>query len=160
MDIRKDLDLGWGDALMDDSRGEMSRLALPCLGSSGSSDSEYIDNNIHEEDSTSMNIHMETDDDWGWRLQSTALHPVPAFYPMDPRSTRRIYLGRRREGKERGITSVEELTHRISKACRTLSVYGCWDNMSPSVTLSTMEMVEMDIAIYSDNDNCDGKFQS
>jgi len=92
------------------------------------------------------------DDDWGWRLRSKAVHPVSPFYPMDPRSTRRIYLvidDTNEGGEEKNKNTVEEISHRISTACQSLSVHGIWNNKSSSANLNSMERVEMEINIYS-----------
>jgi len=86
------------------------------------------------------------DDDWGWKLHNKAVHAVPAFYPMDPRSTRRVNLASQDEGGEE--SSIGEISHRISTACQSLSIHGIWNNTSPSATLCSMERVEMEITIY------------
>lgn len=139
-DIRGDIALGWGGV-----------AAAPASASSSANNDG---------------------DGWGWRLQNNAVRPVPAFYPMDSRSTRRINLtkvaGEEAEetgeennenkiNKQQQEVDVGEVSRRISTACQKLSIHGIWDNSSPSASLSSMERVEMDIAIYSGNDTSNGK---
>jgi hypothetical protein len=105
------------------------------------------------------------DDDnqqWGWRLQFNAVRPVPQFYPLDPRSVRRINLSMDNDsilmdGGDDGMmddadtaasATIEEISNRISTACQCLSIHGVWDNLCPSTTLSSMEQVEMEINLY------------
>ena len=99
---------------------------------------------------------------WGWRLHGNAIQPVPQFYPLDPRSIRRIYLGTDEydsNNMEGGVDdedannnnnhiAIEEISQRISTACQSLSIHGVWDNLCPSTTLSSMEQVEMEINLY------------
>jgi hypothetical protein len=97
-------------------------------------------------------------DQWGWRLQNSAVRHVPTFYPMDSRSTRRIDLSAKIEVKNdvnemnnpSEVTSflIEDVSYRISTACQRLSIYGVWDNMCPSAALCSMEFVEMEVNIY------------
>eukprot|EP00579_Thalassiosira_antarctica_P029395 CAMPEP_0202032848 /NCGR_PEP_ID=MMETSP0905-20130828/65741_1 /ASSEMBLY_ACC=CAM_ASM_000554 /TAXON_ID=420261 /ORGANISM="Thalassiosira antarctica, Strain CCMP982" /LENGTH=291 /DNA_ID=CAMNT_0048596721 /DNA_START=429 /DNA_END=1300 /DNA_ORIENTATION=- len=77
-DIRGDLALGWGGVHV--SRGDEA------TGNKASDNNDDNNNNA--------------DDDWGWKLHNKAVHPVPAFYPMDPRSTRRVNLASQDEGGE------------------------------------------------------------
>lgn len=102
------------------------------------------------------NDNNDMDDEWGWRLQNKSVHPVPSFYPMDPRSTRKVYLesthpnqgGMEEKTSAQLPHSIEEVSLRISTACQSLSVHGLWDNHSPTATLSSMERVEMEINLY------------
>jgi len=129
-DIRGDLALGWGD----DRRASIGELASP----GNESVNSINDNNIQ--------------DDWGWKLRSKAVRPVPAFYPMDPRSTRRINFANQERGGEGDNwevgTSIKEITQRISRSCQRLSIHGIWDNKCSTAKLSSMERVEMEITIY------------
>lgn len=161
-DIRGDLALGWGDTVA--RGGGANGRAASAQGSAR----DAAGDSGHDHD-------VARGEDWGWKLHDQAVRPVPPFYPMDPRSTRRIRLARsdarpppRAEGEEGGeagkeeemktsegaimerISPIHEISHRISKACQSLSVYGIWDNMCPSATLSSMERVEMEITIYLD----------
>mmetsp|Transcript_26852 Transcript_26852/g.48700 ORF Transcript_26852/g.48700 Transcript_26852/m.48700 type:complete len:706 (+) Transcript_26852:618-2735(+) len=102
------------------------------------------------------------DDDWGWRLHSKAVRPIPPFYPVDARSIRRVYLTNDNNNQQQGegaedemkvdentaSNTIEEVSRKISSACQSLSIYGVWNNNSPSATLSSMERVEMEINIY------------
>jgi len=133
-DIREDLASGWGG----DTAGVMGDGA----GSGAVARSHVSDH----DDSTNAG------DDWGWRLRSKAVHPVSPFYPMDPRSTRRIYPVNDDNNEGEGgnnKNTVEEISHRISTACQSLSVHGIWKNKSSSAHLNSMERVEMEINIYS-----------
>lgn len=85
------------------------------------------------------------EDEWGWRLQNEAVHPVPSFYPMDPRSTRKVNL---ENTHEEAAHSIEDISLRISKACQSLSIFGMWENNTSSATLSSMERVEMEVTFY------------
>mmetsp|Transcript_22611 Transcript_22611/g.38742 ORF Transcript_22611/g.38742 Transcript_22611/m.38742 type:complete len:682 (-) Transcript_22611:142-2187(-) len=146
-DIRGDLVRGWGSA-------RSTGTGAPIFRSAAASDaSGNNDNNINNNNSMQ--------DDWGWRLHNKAVHPVPAFYPMDPRSSRRIDLVNNNQSQsvEGGVeemkvdvnatvTLVGEISHRISTACQKLSIHGIWDNTSPSATLFSMERVEMEITFF------------
>ena len=103
--------------------------------------------------------------EWGWKLNSQAVRPLPPFYPLDSRSTRKLLLAsdlktpsHQQEtdlkspplGKE--FHSIEAISNRISNACQRLSIQVDWDNESPCATLLTMEMVEMVISIYLGGD--------
>jgi hypothetical protein len=133
-DIRGDWTTGWGD-------GGGLGLGLHDLAVVDARDSQY-----------------NGGDQWRWRLQNSAVHPVPAFYPMDSRSTRRIDLSRKinLEYQLEGANSsestnvlIEDISYRISTACQRLSIHGVWDNLCPSATLCSMELMEMEINIYS-----------
>ncbi|KAL3822424.1 hypothetical protein ACHAXA_007431 [Cyclostephanos tholiformis] len=97
-------------------------------------------------------------DKWGWRLQNSAVHSVPAFYPMDSRSTRRIDLSVKKESQYdlKGVKNpsnstnllIEDVSYRISAACQRLSIHGVWDNLCPTAALCSMEFVEMEVRIY------------
>jgi hypothetical protein len=128
-DIRGDLATGWG---VDSSNGGWD------LG--GHRRSVAAPNQINNN-----NNNMEEDDQWGWRLQNSSVRSVPAFYPLDSRSTRRINLVNDLKGVNHLI---EDISYRISTACQRLSIHGVWDNMCPSATLCSMELVEMEINIF------------
>jgi hypothetical protein len=107
-------------------------------------------------------------DQWGWRLQNSAVHPVPAFYPMDSRCTRRIDLSEKidpeyhLEGSNSSESTnalIEDISYRISTACQRLSIHGVWDNLSPSATLCSMELMEMEIKIYLGESDAAGESQ-
>ena len=137
-DIRGDLATGWGE----DSRNGG-------WGLGGHSRSVADPNQI-----ISNNNNMDEDDQWGWRLQNSAVRPVPAFYPLDSRSTRRINL----VNDLRGVNHlIEDISYRISTACQRLSIHGVWDNLSPSATLCSMELVEIEIKIYLDESDAAGE---
>ncbi|KAL3822425.1 hypothetical protein ACHAXA_007432 [Cyclostephanos tholiformis] len=122
-DIRGDLATGWG---IESSNGGW--------GYGGHNRSVATSNqNIID------NENME-DDQWGWRLQNSAVRPVPAFYPMDSRSTRRIDLV--------NDLVTDDISCRISAACQRLSIHGVWDNLCPTAALCSMELVEMEVNIY------------
>jgi len=114
-----------------------------------------VRNNVSDSGSNNM------DDDWGWRLHNKAVHPVPSFYPLDPRSTRRVHLANKEEMEMEETTterphSVDEVSHQISTACQSLSIHAIWDNNSSTATLRSMERVEMEITIHTD----DSEFQT
>ena len=122
-DIRGDLATGWG---VESSNGGWG------LGGRDRSVAAANQNIID-------NDNME-DDQWGWRLQNSAVRHVPAFYPMDSRSTRRIDLV--------NDLVTDDISCRISTACQRLSIHCVWDNMCPSAALCSMELVEMEVNIY------------
>jgi len=132
-DIRGDWTTGWGG-------GGGLGLGLHGLAVADARDSQYNEG-----------------DQWGWRLQNSAVHPVPDFYPMDSRCTRRIDLSEKRDpeyqlegsnSNESTNALIEDISYRISTACQRLSIHGVWDNFSPSATLCSMELVEIEINIY------------
>ena len=109
--------------------------------------------------------------DWGWKLHTHAVRPLPPFYPLDPRSTRRLLLAHDlskpppQQGgdslagervvaaqsptqRDNDLHSIEAISKRISNACQHLSIQAEWDNGVPCATLLTMEMVEMVISMY------------
>lgn len=127
LDIRADVasGWGWGDTGLGVSGGsDRSLLAAP---SSINGNSSNMDQDEHHQ--------------WGWKLQDNAVNSVPAFYPMDSLSTRRIVLG----GE---FSTTEDISSRISTACQSLSIHGVWANVSPTATLCSMELVEMEVNIY------------
>jgi len=134
--IRRDPAAGWG--------GDATSFA-DC----GVADAAAARSHVSADD------NINADNDWGWRLQSKAVHPVSPFFPMDPRSTRRILLATTctQEWGGSGVNenTTKEISHRISTACHKLSVHGIWNNNSPSAKLSSMERVEMEVNIYLDN---------
>eukprot|EP00571_Detonula_confervacea_P013632 CAMPEP_0172310878 /NCGR_PEP_ID=MMETSP1058-20130122/12901_1 /TAXON_ID=83371 /ORGANISM="Detonula confervacea, Strain CCMP 353" /LENGTH=684 /DNA_ID=CAMNT_0013023855 /DNA_START=638 /DNA_END=2692 /DNA_ORIENTATION=- len=154
-DIRSDLASGWG--------GDTSSVGMMggSLDRGNRATAAFARNN---NDNTNNNHDaMDEDDGWTWRLRDQAVHPVPSFYPMEPRSTRRLYLADRRGGdkmmggmkhpgdlvdEDATFHSVEEISQRISTACQSLSIQGFWDNACPSATLCSMERVEMEINLY------------
>lgn len=130
-DIRGDLDAGWGDR----DASVVDAVGVPASPLT----------HAHASDVGAANAN----DDWGWKLRGEAVHPVSPFFPMDPRSTRRIALWREEEEGVRDYSDrIEEISLRISTACQKLSVYSIWNNESSSATLSSMERVEMEISIY------------
>ena len=157
-DIRGDLAAGWGGA--DDGIFRSSRPSL--------SSAARVEQNDDGNNNTNNN-NVEDHDEWGWRLQNKAVHPIPLFYPMDPRNTRRVSLYKQ-GGEETTTTtttfdhskmdddeeedaqqqqhSIEEISMRISTACQSLSIQGLWDNASASATLCSMERVEMEVNMY------------
>lgn len=56
--------------------------------------------------------------------------------------------------KERHLIS--DVSHRISDACQQLSIQGSWDNLRASVTLFSMERVEMVVTMYFDDKTVSG----
>ena len=99
---------------------------------------------------------MDEDDQWGWRLENSAVLPVPAFYPLDSRSTRRINL----VNDPKGVNHlIEDISYKISTACQRLSIHGVWDNLCPSATLCSMELMEMEIKIYLGESDAAGESQ-
>lgn len=79
-DIRSDLAAGWGE--------DISGAALAVAASR----SEISHNNSTMDEDNNDDNNNNNEDDWGWRLNKLAVQPVPSFYPMDARSTRRITL--------------------------------------------------------------------
>ncbi|KAL9182734.1 hypothetical protein ACHAXT_004013 [Thalassiosira profunda] len=144
-DIRGDLASGWGEDLSGRAlRG--SPTGRPVFRAPAAVGEDNDDNNDEE-------------DEWGWRLRDKAVQPLPEFYPVDPRSTRRVVLAAG-EGKadddaeSRSVQrTVEEVSLRISAACQKLSVHGLWDNGTPTATLSSMERVEMEVNMYLGDDD-------
>ena len=165
-DIRGDLDAGWGEG--------MSAARL-----SGSGRHNAMDDDVRTSDNNNMDEDQQEEEDdndpWTWRLRDRAVRPVPSFYPMDPRATRKLRMaGRQRDGvrEEEGsggmmtamegvqkigaapssaseeVRSVGEISRRISDACQKLSIQGHWNNGLPSATLFSMERVEMEISLY------------
>jgi hypothetical protein len=143
-DIRGDWTTGWGG-------GGGLGLGLRGLAVTDARDSQYNEG-----------------DQWGWRLQNSAVHPVPAFYPMDSRCTRRIDLSEKidpeyqLEGSNSSESTnalIEDISYRISTACQRLSIHGVWDNLSPSATLCSMELMEMEIKIYLGESDAAGESQ-
>ena len=105
--------------------------------------------------------------DWGWKLNTQAVRPLPPFYPLDQRSTRKLLLATdlaslsSAQGGDmvdasastgRDLHSISAISQRISNACRHLSIQVEWDNGVPCATLLTMEMVEMVISMYLGGD--------
>jgi hypothetical protein len=143
-DIRGDLATGWGLQNHNTTRSNNS--------------THNIRNNHHHEDSIDVNEDETNNNDqqrqqWGWRIKFNAVRPVPEFYPLDPRSIRRIHLGTTDDDNSSSMedtttNSIEEISNRISTACQCLSIHGVWDNTCPSTTLSSMEQVEMVINLH------------
>lgn len=146
-DIRRDLASGWGNSSVG---GSVAAAPAP--------------------------LAEAPQNDWGWKLHTHAVRPLPPFYPLDPRSTRRLLLAHdlsrpppQQGGEsitgERGVAaqsptqretdlhSVEAISSRISNACQHLSIQAEWDNGIPCATLLTMEMVEMVISMYLGGDD-------
>eukprot|EP00578_Thalassiosira_sp_NH16_P012973 CAMPEP_0181118976 /NCGR_PEP_ID=MMETSP1071-20121207/23361_1 /TAXON_ID=35127 /ORGANISM="Thalassiosira sp., Strain NH16" /LENGTH=736 /DNA_ID=CAMNT_0023203503 /DNA_START=536 /DNA_END=2746 /DNA_ORIENTATION=+ len=165
-DIRGDLDAGWGEGM------SAARLSGSGRHNAMDDDARTSDNNNMDED---QQEEEDDNDPWTWRLRDRAVRPVPSFYPMDPRATRKLPMaGRQREGvrEEEGsggmmtamegvqkigaapssaseeVRSVGEISRRISDACQKLSIQGHWNNGLPSATLFSMERVEMEISLY------------
>ncbi|KAL3791395.1 hypothetical protein ACHAWO_005019 [Cyclotella atomus] len=104
--------------------------------------------------------------DWGWKLTTQAVRPLPPFYPLDPRSTRKLLLATQPQPgdgmsdvsaqspqkMDKNLHSIEAISNRISNACQHLSIQVEWDNGIPCATLLTMEMVEMVISMYLGGD--------
>lgn len=104
--------------------------------------------------------------DWGWKLSTEALRPLPPFYPLDQRSTRKLLLANgltpfeqggelmpdASASTERDLHFISAISQRISNACRHLSIQVEWDNDVPCATLLTMEMVEIVISMYLGGD--------
>ena len=76
-DIRNDLAAGWGEEEVVPAMGCGSSVA-----SAGVQQQQQPNNN---------NDNMD-EDNWGWKVNEAVVQPVPSFYPMDARSTRRITL--------------------------------------------------------------------
>jgi hypothetical protein len=100
--------------------------------------------------------------EWGWNLHTKAVRPLPPFYPLDPRSTRKLLLAHDLAAAsvaaqappqvDKDLHSIEAISNRISNACQHLSIQAEWDNGIPCATLLTMEMVEMVISMYLGGD--------
>mmetsp|Transcript_5950 Transcript_5950/g.13435 ORF Transcript_5950/g.13435 Transcript_5950/m.13435 type:complete len:400 (+) Transcript_5950:582-1781(+) len=137
-DIRSDLAAGW------DAPGEGGGRP-PSGGSMSASDTD-------ESDAESLVDQGE----YAWRLDASAVSPVPAHYPLDARGTRRLVLGPAAGGGKAagdgkaagGGVTVDLVSRRISSACQAMSVYGRFDDGVPSAGLATMEQVEMDVTLY------------
>ncbi|KAL3781030.1 hypothetical protein HJC23_007926 [Cyclotella cryptica] len=105
--------------------------------------------------------------DWGWKLHTQAVRPLPPFYPLDPRSTRWLLLTHDlskpppQQGGESGAGSGGGGAISYAEGRRLSFHRGdfesdieCaeWDNGVPCATLLTMEMVEMVISMYLGGD--------
>lgn len=134
-DIRGDVAAGWGS---NNNGGESGASAAP---------------------------PAEIQNDWGWKLNTQAVRPLPPFYPLDPRSTRKLLVAndlakpplqelsaRSPSQIRKDLHSIEAISNRISNACQHLSIQVDWDNGIPCATLLTMEMVEMVISMYLGGD--------
>lgn len=134
-DIRGDVAAGWGS---NNNGGESGASAAP---------------------------PAEIQNDWGWKLNTQAVRPLPPFYPLDPRSTRKLLLAndlakpplqelsaQSPSQIRKDLHSIEAISNRISNACQHLSIQVDWDNGIPCATLLTMEMVEMVISMYLGGD--------
>lgn len=107
-------------------------------------------------------VEPPANNDWGWTLNTQVVRPLPPFYPLDPRSTRKLLLKQpqQQQGEMSDVSqsqmenlhSIEAISKRISNACRHLSIQVEWDNGVPCATLLTMEMVEMVISMYLGGD--------
>jgi len=151
-DIRNDLASGWG------GDGDVG------IGGVGRNSGRVGNGSVAAASRSNSNDHDNTmDDDWGWRLHSKAVRPIPPFYPVDARSIRRVYLTNDNNNKQQqgeggedemkmdedtASHTIKEVSRKISSACQSLSIYGVWNNNSPSAKLSSMERVEMEINIY------------
>ncbi|KAL7537375.1 hypothetical protein ACHAXR_007782 [Thalassiosira sp. AJA248-18] len=147
-DIRSDLAAGWGGSVDNKISSGMA------YGRTGAAAMAPAAARIDNDDSMQ--------DEWGWRLHHTAVHPLPSFYPVDQRNTRKIPLeaSQQQQAEEGGTTTnniameestleqIENISMRISTACQNLSIHGLWDNSSPTATLSSMERVEMEVNLY------------
>ena len=82
-DIRNDLAAGWGE----------EELVIP-LGGGGSSSRTSMASagGAQQQQQQSNNNNDMDEDNWGWKVNQSVVQPVPSFYPMDARSTRRITL--------------------------------------------------------------------
>ena len=136
-DIRGDLATGWGQPRNHNNH----RM-------NNNNDNDSMEDHVN-------NGQQQQQPAWGWRLHGNAIQPVPQFYPLDPRSIRRIHLGIDDSNNsssigmmDGGTIAIEEISQRISTACQSLSIHGVWDNARPSTTLSSMEQVEMEINLY------------
>lgn len=141
--------MGWGQ--QQQQRQNNSRLIR------GNNNIDQDDRMDDENNNNNEQQQNQEDEQWGWRLKLKAVRPVPEFYPLDPRSIRRINLGvvDSMGNEEDGMimmvdatNSIEEISNRISTACQSLSIHGVWDNLSPSTALSSMEQVEMVVNMY------------
>lgn len=153
-DIRSDLATGWGQQQQQEAENNGMR-------SRGGSNNR-LRNRITADGDSMDDGNDDDNQQWGWRLQFNAVRPVPQFYPLDPRSVRRINLSMDNDsilmdGGDDGMmddadtaasATIEEISNRISTACQCLSIHGVWDNLCPSTTLSSMEQVEMEINLY------------
>ena len=84
-DIRNDLAAGWGEEEEGVSGGlgsSSSTSRTSVTASAGAQQQQQQPNNNYDMD----------EDNWGWKVNEAVVQPVPSFYPMDARSTRRITL--------------------------------------------------------------------
>ena len=84
-DIRNDLAAGWGEEEEGVSGGlgsSSSTSRTSVATSAGAQQQQQQQNNNNDMD----------EDNWGWKVNEAVVQPVPSFYPMDARSTRRITL--------------------------------------------------------------------
>ena len=84
-DIRNDLAAGWG---------EEEEVVQGGLGSSSSTSRTSVTASAgaqQQQQQPNNNYDMD-EDNWGWKVNEAVVQPVPSFYPMDARSTRRITL--------------------------------------------------------------------
>ncbi len=125
-DIRADVASGWG--------GD--------LGFYGRSNRSHTNNNDNMDEGNDN--YDDQQQQWGWMLQESAVHPVPTFYPLDTRATRQI----NRTGGGGMVLTTEDVSSRISAACQSLSIHAVCDNSSSTATLCSMELVEMEVNIY------------
>ena len=78
-DIRNDLAAGWG---------EEEEVVPGGLGGGGS----VAPAGVQQQQQPNNNNDNMDEDNWGWKVNEAVVQPVPSFYPMDARSTRRITL--------------------------------------------------------------------
>jgi len=129
-DIRSDLAAGW------DAPGDDGRSASLTMSDTDESDADGDEALVDQ-------------GEYAWRLDPAAVPAVPAHYPLDAQGTRRLVLGPGgKSGGDAGGVTVDLVSRRISSACQAMSVYGRFDDGSPSAGLATMEQVEMDVALY------------
>eukprot|EP00970_Alexandrium_tamarense_P008137 scaffold1551_cov206-Alexandrium_tamarense.AAC.2 len=149
-DIRGDMAAGWGSS-NDNNGGRGSGVAGAVSAAAG----------------VPLGV-VPDDNDWGWKLQAQAVHKLPAFYPLDQRSTRRLLLGNEQQHQTEGgetvaaaaaqaptkqeLHSIGDISRRISSACQHMSIQAQWDNSIACATLFTMERVEMVISMYLEGD--------
>jgi hypothetical protein len=149
-DIRGDMAAGWGGS-NDNSGGRGSGVAGAVSAAAG----------------VPLGV-VPDDNDWGWKLQAQAVHKLPAFYPLDQRSTRRLLLWNEQQHQTEGgetvaaaaaqaptkqeLHSIGDISRRISSACQHMSIQAQWDNSIACATLFTMERVEMVISMYLEGD--------
>ena len=84
-DIRNDLAAGWGEeeVVVQGGLGSSSSTSRTSVtASAGAQQQQQQQNNNYDMD----------EDNWGWKVNEAVVQPVPSFYPMDARSTRRITL--------------------------------------------------------------------